>query len=216
MFGGRKCTCTSKRPGIPSPSQNARVSNTPVVEVEERAATSLETTCQSMPFEPATEGLLLLAVGLAGGQRLALVPGLLALGERDLDLGAPVLEVQGGRDDGEALLVDLALDLLDLVAVEQQLALASRGVVGPGALGVLRDVHAVQPRLVPLDVDEPVDERRASFPQRLHLRADEHQPRLVGVIEVEVVAGAPVRRDQLAPLLLRHPASLSGGLNRFR
>ena len=71
--------------------------------------------------------------------------------------------------------------------------------VGPGALGVLGDVYAVQPRLVALDVDEPVDQRCAALAQRLHLGPHEHEPRLEDVLEVVVVAGAPVRRDQLAP-----------------
>ena len=86
-------------------------------------------------------------------------------------LARPSLKYSDSGHDREALLVDPALDLVDLGAVEQQLALAAGGVVGPGALGVLRDVHAVQPGLVALDVDEPVDERGAPLPQRLHLGA---------------------------------------------
>src|SRR5688572_29387297 len=88
-------------------------------------------------LQPASELDLLLPVELALGDGLSLVPRLLALGETDLDLGPALHEVERQGDDRVALLADLALDLLDLRLVQQQLALALRGVVGPGALGVL-------------------------------------------------------------------------------
>jgi hypothetical protein len=54
-------------------------------------------------------------------------------------------------------------DLDDLRLVQQQLALAPRGVVGPGSLGVLRDVNGVEPDLAPLDEAVAVDERCAPW-----------------------------------------------------
>src|SRR4051794_10801446 len=201
MLGGRKCTWTSKSPGSPSDSQNFRT-----------GATSGSSVTHALQV-PA-EGLLLLPVGLPLGERGALVPGLLALRERDLDLRPAVLEVERQRDDGEALLADPALDLVDLDPVEEQLALAAGGVVGPGALGVLRDVYAVQPGLVAVDLDEPVDQGRAPLPQRLHLGALEDQAGLVGVLDVVVVARLLVLRDELAPLLPGHPTILSVEGNR--
>src|SRR4051812_10756938 len=165
MPGGRKCTCTSKRPGSPSPSQNARTAGMSSLRSGASAAAisarSVSGGSVIPSLEPAPDGLLGLPGGLPLGERVALVPRLLALGQGDLDLGPAVEEVQRERDDREPLLADLALDLVDLLAVEQQLALAPRGVVGPGALGVLRDVHVVQPGLAAVDVHEPVDQRRA-------------------------------------------------------
>src|SRR6478609_3444968 len=160
-------------------------------------------------LEVAADGLLLLPVRRTLGDRLTLVPGLLASGERDLDLRAAVAEVERQRDDGETLLRHAAVDLLDLLLVQEQLALAPRGVVGPGALGVLRDVHGVQPRLAVLDVDEPVDQGRPTLTQRLHLGAHEDQAGLVGVLDVVVVPRLLVLRDELAPLFLRHPTILA-------
>jgi len=55
-------------------------------------------------------------------QRVPLVVLLLAPGDRELDLGAAVLEVQGQGHEGLALLPDRGLDPLDLEPVEQQLA----------------------------------------------------------------------------------------------
>src|SRR5687767_11186581 len=86
-------------------------------------------------LQPTTKCLLLLPVRLPFGEGLALVPGLLALGQGDLDLGAAVLEVERQGDQGEPLLVDPGLDPVDLLPVQQELALTPGGVVGPGALG---------------------------------------------------------------------------------
>src|SRR3954465_13015148 len=103
MFSGRKGVGTSKGPGSPSGCQNIRTAS---------ASDSVTHALQA-----ATDVLLDLPVGLALGEGGALVPGLLALGERDLDLGPAVLEVERERDDREALLVHAPLDLVDLIAV---------------------------------------------------------------------------------------------------
>ena len=63
---------------------------------------------------------------VALGEHLALVVVALALGQADLDLGPPVLEVDAQRHEGQTLLLGLARDLVDLVVVEQQLAAADR------------------------------------------------------------------------------------------
>src|SRR3954462_12841666 len=106
MLGGRKCTCPSKSPGSPSPSQNARTGATSSL----RSGGSV-----THALQPATHGLLGLAGGLPLGQRVPLVPGLLALGQGDLDLGAAVEEVESQGHDREPLLRDLPLDLVDLL-----------------------------------------------------------------------------------------------------
>src|SRR5699024_12843235 len=59
-------------------------------------------------------------------ERLALVPLLLASGQRDLHLGPTVAEVQLQRHHGVALVAAARGELEDLVAVQQQLALAPR------------------------------------------------------------------------------------------
>src|ERR1700710_644161 len=107
MFGGRKWVCTSNRPGSPSPSQKARTGSTSSERSGGRSPSVIH------PLQPPANSLLDLPVGLPLGERGPLVPRLLALGQRDLDLGAAVEEVEGQRDDGEAALVDPALDLVD-------------------------------------------------------------------------------------------------------
>src|SRR5690606_871506 len=66
-------------------------------------------------------GSLGLAGVLALTQRLALVELALALGQCDLDLGAPVGEVQLQRDQRVPAGRDGMLELADLLAVQQQL-----------------------------------------------------------------------------------------------
>src|SRR3954447_7024620 len=166
-------------------------------------------------LEAAADRLLLLAVVLLLAQRLALGPRFLALGQSDLHLGPAVLEVQRQRDDRVALLAGLPLDLVDLGPVEQQFALAPGSVVGTGALGVLRDVDALEPCLAVVDLDEAVDQGRPAGAQRLHLGADEDQSGLVGVLDAVVVPRLAVLRNQLAPLLLGHGRILSGATTGF-
>src|SRR5690606_26609636 len=147
-------------------------------------------------------------------QGLPFVVLLLALRQGDLDLRPAVLEVEGQRHDGVARLLGLGLQLVDLLAVQQQLPLAPRAVVGPGALAVLRYVDVVQPPLVVGQLDEAVHQRRPALTQRLHLGTREDQAGLVGVDDVVVVPRLLVLRDQLAPFFLSHSAAifaLSGG-----
>src|SRR3954452_19064882 len=150
------------------------------------------------------ERLLDLPPRVALGEVVPLVVGLLALGQREGGLDLAVLEVQVERDQGETALLGLADELLDLGAVHEHLALAARGVVRPGALRVLRDVHVLQPHLAVVDGGEAVDERGTAGPQALHLRAGEHQAHLVGVEDRVVVPRLLVLGDQLAPLFPRH------------
>src|SRR5687768_3554302 len=156
------------------------------------------------------EGLLDLAAGVALGHVVPLVVGLLALREREGGLDAAVLEVQVERDEREPALLDLPDQLVDLAAVHEDLALAPRGVVGPGALRVLGDVHVLQPDLAVVDRGEAVDQRGATGPQALHLGAGERQAHLVGVEDRVVVPRLLVLGNELSPGLTRHALRLLG------
>src|SRR5699024_3901263 len=151
-------------------------------------------------------GTLRLAEVLLLPQGLALVPFLLAAAETDDDLGVGAQEVHLHRHDGVALLPGPAGELRDLDLVQQELALAPRGVVRPGALHVRRDVGVVHPHLAALDVAVPVDQGGAALPQRLHLGAGQHDAGFPGLIDEVVVTGALVRGDEL----LRGPVARSG------
>src|SRR3954453_24210546 len=142
-------------------------------------------------------------------QCMPLVPGLPATSQRNLHLGPAVLEVEGQRHDREPALLDSPLDLVDLRAVQQQLALAAGGDIGPRRLGVLRDVHLVQPDLTVLHVGEPVDEGGAPGSQRLDLGADQDDACFPAVLEVVVVGCPSVAGDHELRLLTGHDTSLA-------
>src|SRR5882672_5216313 len=75
-----------------------------------------------------------LAIRFAALDRLALVVVLLAFGEADGNLHAPLLVVQPDRHERHALLDRLADQFADLVAIEQQLAAAQRLVIHVAAM----------------------------------------------------------------------------------
>src|SRR5690625_3076962 len=145
-------------------------------------------------------------------QGVPLVVLLLAAGEGDEDLGTPPDEVQLQRDDRVTLLPALAGELVDLGPVEEELALAAHRVVRPGALAVLGDVDALQPRLAAVDLHPPVDEGRTAHAQRLDLGAGEDDARLVGLVDVVVVPGLRVAGDHAALVGLRLGLLGRGGL----
>src|SRR2546423_9563353 len=93
----------------------------------------------------ALERALDLPVGVAARDVAPLVARLLPAGDGELDLRAAALEVELRRDEREATLAHLAGERLDLLAVEEELAVAVGVVVRGVALVVRRDVRADEP-----------------------------------------------------------------------
>ena len=104
-------------------------------------------------------------------------------------------EVNAQRDERVTLLLHLADQARDLLAVQQELARAQRVMVHDIALSVRRDVNVLQPRLAVVDSHETIAKVGPSVPDRLHLRPGEHHPRFVLLIDEVVVVGAAVDRD---------------------
>src|SRR5829696_4708199 len=196
----------SRRPGAAGSSRVPRWSPAPATIRRTRSAASLHVSA---------ERLLHLAAGVALGEVLPLVVGLLALRQRERGLDLAVLEVQVERDERQPALLDLADQLVDLAPVHEHLALAARGVVGPRPLHVLGDVDVLQPHLAVVDRGEPVDEGGAAGTQALHLGAGQREADLVGVEDGVVVPRLLVLGDELSPGLTRHDPRLLGGTARF-
>jgi site-specific DNA recombinase len=116
-----------------------------------------------------------------------LVVQLLAAGQSQFDLGAPVLEIHLGGHHRIATLVHPSLQPLDLAAVQQQLA-DSHGVVVPHvALLVRADMYADQVELAAADLGVAVPQGDAAPAQTLHLRADQRDTGLHGLLDEVVV-----------------------------
>src|SRR5436305_13448447 len=95
---------------------------------------------------PRLELALDAALRLAVGDVAPLVAAFLAAPQRQLDLGAAVLEVQAGRDEREALLGHLGGEPLHLAAVQEELSRAVGAVRPERRLSVGRDGEAHQPQ----------------------------------------------------------------------
>jgi carbon-monoxide dehydrogenase large subunit len=120
-----------------------------------------------------------------------LVVAALAAGDGELHFGPAVLEVHPERHERDALLRRGPGELVDLLAMEEQLAWTDRVELAAGEL-VGRDVHAVQPHLAALDPGVAVLEVGVAVADRLHLGALEHDPALDRIEHEVVVPGAPV------------------------
>src|SRR5207245_2403682 len=162
-------------------------------------------------FSAAADGPRDLSLRVALRDGLSLVELPLAAGEADLHLGMVAREVDAQRDKCVSLLLDLADQARDLLAVEQELARPHRIVVHDVALCIRRDVDVLQPCLAVVDPDKAVAEVGASVSYRLHLGSRQHHARLVLLVDEVVVVCAAVDRDiPLFIVLLRHrPAPAS-------
>ncbi len=118
-------------------------------------------------------------------------------GKRELDLGPAILEVELRRDERQALLGDLTRQGVDLLPVEEELAIPIRVMVGEIPLVVDRDVRADKPGLPASHVRIGLLERSAAIPERLDLRPGQHETGLHSLEEVVVVPGPTVVDNEL-------------------
>ena len=138
---------------------------------------------------------------------------LLALCQRKFNFRFPILEVERKRDERETSLLNDSRNIVDLFLVHQQFPISSRGVVVPGALGVLGNVNVTQPQFAMIHHGEPIDNGSAASSQGLDLGAGKHDPALPDVFDEIVMASALILRNQFAPNLLNHfITSLSSNL----
>src|SRR5215211_6482818 len=105
---------------------------------EEKAWRSLSHSCLALR----TSGLI--PFGNGG----ALVVGLLAFGQRDLDLGASILEIDTGRNNGHAFDTDVVPHFTDLFFMQKQTSLATRFMVETAGLFIGSNVCFEQPGLL--------------------------------------------------------------------
>src|SRR3954465_518581 len=128
----------------------------------------------------------------------ALVVGLAALGDGELDLGAAAaVEIDGEGDEGHALAGDRAEHLVDLAGGEEELARPLGLVVEAVAVAEFGDVGVDQPHLAVLHFGIALRDRAFAEAQRLHLGAGERDPRLIFVLDRIIEARPPVLGDDL-------------------
>ncbi len=153
------------------------------------------------------------AIRVPLGNRLAFVVLLLAFAQRKIDLRVTSTEDNAKRNQRVALLHKLPLQVVDLLAVEQQLSWPARIVVEVLArLFKRRNMHSEKPDLVIIYDRIGILEVGAAIPNRLDFSPGQRYPGFNNLIDVIVVAGAPIRSDDLPPLVraVGFASSLSG------
>ncbi len=137
-----------------------------------------------------------IALGVAVRDRSTLVVELLAARQPELDLGPTAGDVQLERHDRLALRAGATQQLVDLLAVEQQLAIALGLVVVAVPLFERRNVGADQPGLALLDPGVCRRDVRLPGADRLDLGPFQDEPGLERVVDRELVARLPIEGDR--------------------
>src|SRR5262245_26103355 len=150
---------------------------------------------------PFLHGRPRLAIGPAPLDRLALVVSLLAFREPEGNLDPTVLEVHAGRHERHAALDRLADQLSNLLAVQQQLALPRRLVIGIAPMAVRLDVDVVDPHFPGVHAGIAVAQVDVPLPDRFDLGPEERHTSLERLEDVVVVERLAVFGDVLLRLL---------------
>src|SRR5262245_17590117 len=149
---------------------------------------------------PSTAGLqqlVLVAFPVALFLGGALVDLALAVGEAELHFrDAAVVEIDRERNERHALALGLAVQLLDLAALQQELPRAPRLVVEAVGGFVFREIGVVEPDLAVLLDREGLVDADAPQAQRLHLGAGQHHAGIERVLDEEVMPRLAVLRGE--------------------
>src|SRR5581483_651457 len=92
-----------------------------------------------------------LAVGSSTAFSFALVPQLLALGERKLQFHSSVLEIHARRDQSQTLLLGLADQFTGFFFMDEQFAAPQRGVIVDVPVFILANMAVQKPKLAIFD-----------------------------------------------------------------
>src|SRR5262245_25807423 len=136
-----------------------------------------------------------LAVDLAAADGLALVVRLFAFHQRKGDLDAALLHVHPQWNQRQSLLHHAASQFLDLVAVEEELAVAPFLVMGIAGVAVGTDVHVQQPDFALVNPCVAVPQVDRTFANRFHFSSEQDDTRFPGVEDVIVVEGLAIVRE---------------------
>src|SRR6266850_1934477 len=151
------------------------------------------------------------ATGFARLDGFPAVMLLLAFGQPEFDLGkAPLREIDAERDEREPLLLRLAEELIDLLAVEEQFPSTERLVIHDVAVAVGTDVAVVEKDLAVLHAGVTILQVHTPLSQGFDLRTLEYDARLELLFNEIIVVGLAVGSDGFFVLLfslLHHQAA---------
>ena len=151
-----------------------------------------------------------LAAGFARLDGFPAVMLLLAFGQPEFDLGkAPLGEIDAEWDEREPLLLRLAEELIDLLAVKEQFPSTERLVIHDVTVAVGADVAVVEKDLAVLHAGVTILEIYAPLTQGFDLRTLEHDARLELLFDKIVVVGLAVRDQGFFEAVLLFPLQAS-------
>lgn len=136
--------------------------------------------------------LLRFPVDGALARSFAMVVDLLAFRQGNLKFDHVLLQVTERGDQGKPLFLDLARELIELLPVEQQAAVAQRLMIRVTPGSIRADVAVDQPRLAVLHVNVAVLEVNLPVPHRLHFGSRQLRPRFILVHQMVQMMRLPV------------------------
>jgi len=136
------------------------------------------------------------ALGILLLQVFPLVIHLLAFSEPDLNLDQAVLEVQAQRNRRVALLPDASIQLVDLLAMQQQLAVTVWLMVLAVAEVIGRDRKIMQKGLAIANQHKGFVQASLAGPQGFHLSPLKHHAGFKLILDEIVVIGFFIAADQ--------------------
>ena len=143
----------------------------------------------SESFDEAIEFALVIAIANAG----ALVVFFLTAAEGDIKFGTSVVvDEQHERNDGVSGSERIILQRTDFFLVEQELAIATRGVIVVGTARVFSDVHVLHPDFSVVDETKGIDQRGFTVTDAFDLCAGQYDARHKLVDHLVVEGGALV------------------------
>ena len=160
----------------------------------------------SKSFDEAIEFALVIAITNGG----ALVVFFLTATEGDIKFGTSVVvDEQHERNDGVSRCERIVLQRTDFFLVEQELAIATRGMIVVGTARVFSDVHVLHPDFSVVDETKGIDQRGFTVTDAFDLCAGQYDARhkLVDHLVVEggaLVLDAHALRFVFAAVFLSH------------
>lgn len=113
-----------------------------------------------------------LALSVLEFERFALVVLLFTLCETDFELSETFLvDKKSQRYDCQTTLLNLALQLVELLTFEEELALALGSMIIESPIEILSDAHALDPQLIVIEIAERVREGGVTATYGLYLSA---------------------------------------------
>ena len=124
---------------------------------------------------------------------LALVVGLLAATDTNLDLDLPLLiEIDLQGHDGQTFFLHLDAQLICFSLVNQKLPFASRLMIGVSAMAVFRDAYLVHESLARLNADKTIDHFTLACTKTLDLGALQDNSCLQSVKDLQFEASPSI------------------------